>query len=60
MFIYPVGEPLGFEHAVGLKCLPSAFHRIKRGVKDDAMGVELGVEFPAGFMPEAGDYQIAG
>ena len=46
------GELLRPIHALHFKRLPSGFGRIKRCVEHDAMGVEMGIEFPARIMPE--------
>ena len=53
------GEPVRPIHAGRVQCLPAVFHRIERGVHHDAMRMEMGIEFPAGIVPEARRHEIA-
>src|ERR1035437_6965025 len=53
------GELLRSIHALNFKCLPAGFGRIKRCVEHNAMGVEMGIEFPARIMPERRSDKVA-
>ena len=59
MVIHVLDVLLRREHVVVLKCLPSPLLRIVRGVEDDAMRVQMGVERSGCLVLEKRGHDIA-
>ena len=53
------GKPMHPVHAGCFKRLPTIFHWVKGCVHDDAMRMQMRVQFPAGLMPKSRRHQIA-
>ena len=54
------GKPMRAVHPGRVERLPAVLRRIERGVENHAMRMQMGIKFPAGFMPETCGHDVSG